>query len=316
VPRAGIVFAGIEYEHRKILTEIRARYPGIELVGCTTAGEISSISGNSDDSIGLVLIYSDTLKVKSGVGRNISEDPATAIRSALTKARNNEFQAPSLCLIFPDSYHASFQAIVDSLNSELGLNCPIFGGGAGTLESEKEPLQFYNQEVLRNALPFLLFYGELAFEFDVNNSWRPLGMRARVAEVSGTTVQKIGDMKALDFYRYYVGPHGDPAAEFPLAAVGRPGFFMRHPQGDSGYPHPRRIANFKKSFTGPCSDYGILFFRGIRPVAKKSNQPYAQQYDGNPPVGRKRQPAGCRRTKRPNHRIGFGVAQGGSPKHK
>ena len=40
VPQAGIVFAGIEYEHWKILTEIRARYPGLELVGCTTAGGV------------------------------------------------------------------------------------------------------------------------------------------------------------------------------------------------------------------------------------------------------------------------------------
>jgi len=120
-------------------------------------------------------------------------------------------------LIFPDSYHPSFQAIADSLNNELGSHCPVFGGGAGTLESEKAPLQFYGDEVLQNALPLLLFFGDLEFEFDVNNSWRPLGMRARVMAVSGTTVQIIGDMKALDFYRYYIGPHGDPAPEFPLA---------------------------------------------------------------------------------------------------
>jgi serine phosphatase RsbU (regulator of sigma subunit) len=239
-PQAGIVFAGIEYEHRKILTAIRARYPGIELVGCTTAGEISSISGNSDDSDGLVLIYSDTLEIKSGVGRNMSEDPAAAIRFALAHAKDRRSRTPSLCLIFPDSYNPSFQAIVDSLNTELGSACPVFGGGAGTLEAEKAPLQFYGDEVLQNALPLLLFFGDLELEFNVNNSWRPLGMRARVTEVSGTTVRLIGDMKALDFYRYYVGPHGHPAAEFPLAVfddIDENQFYVRAPMDfdeDSG----------------------------------------------------------------------------------
>ena len=248
-PQAGIVLAGIDYEHSEILTEIRARYPRLELVGCTTAGELSSISGNSDDSVALLLIYSDTLEIKSVVGRHISENPPVAIRSALDQARSSVSRSPSLCLIFPDSYNPSFQAIVDSLNTEIGPQCPIFGGGAGTLESDKEPLQFYNDEVLQNALPLLLFYGELAFEFDVNNSWRPLGMRARVAEVSGTAVQKIGDMKALDFYRYYVGPHGDPAAEFPLAVFDddENQFYVRAPVGfdeDSG----------SVSFAGPIPE--------------------------------------------------------------
>jgi serine phosphatase RsbU (regulator of sigma subunit) len=248
-PQAGIVLAGIEYEHLKILTEIRARYPRLELVGCTTAGEFSSMAGNSDDSVGLVLIYSDTLEVKSVVGRHISENPPVTIRSALDQARSSVSRSPSLCLIFPDSYNPSFQAIVDSLNTELGPQCPFFGGGAGTLESEKEPLQFYNDEVLQNALPLLLFYGELALEFNVNNSWRPLGMRARVTEVSGTTIQKIGDMKALDFYRYYVGPHGDPAAEFPLAVFDddENQFYVRAPVGfdeDSG----------SVSFAGPIPE--------------------------------------------------------------
>ena len=248
-PQAGIVLAGIDYEHSEILTEIRARYPRLELVGCTTAGELSSISGNSDDSVALLLIYSDTLEIKSVVGRQISENPPVAIRSALDQVRRSESRSPSLCLIFPDSYNPSFQAIVDSLNTEIGPQCPIFGGGAGTLESDKEPLQFYNDEVLQNALPLLLFYGELAFEFDVNNSWRPLGMRVRVAEVSGTAVQKIGDMKALDFYRYYVGPHGNPAAEFPLAVFDddENQFYVRAPVGfdeDSG----------SVSFAGPIPE--------------------------------------------------------------
>jgi serine phosphatase RsbU (regulator of sigma subunit) len=176
-------------------------------------------------------MYSDTIEIKSGIGRQVSDDPAAAVRAALAQAKSDASATASLCLMFPDTYHFSLQEIIDALNLELGSRCPVFGGGAGTLETEIAPLQFFKDKVLQNALPLLLFFGDLEFEFDVNNSWRPLGMRARVTEVSANVVQRIGDMKALDFYRYYVGPHGHPAAEFPLAvyAEDENQFYVRAP---------------------------------------------------------------------------------------
>ncbi len=41
-PQAGIVFAGVEFNHRQMLDEINRNFPEIDLIGCTTAGEFSS----------------------------------------------------------------------------------------------------------------------------------------------------------------------------------------------------------------------------------------------------------------------------------
>jgi phosphoserine phosphatase RsbU/P len=232
-PQAGVVFAGIEYQHQEILLEILGHFPGIELIGCTSAGELSSVSGCSDDSVGLMLFYSDAIEIRSGLGRQVSKDPAAAVRAAVVQANSRQSAEAALCLVFPDSYSGYSYEIINCLNAELGVHCPIFGGAAGTLDFERSPLQFFGTAVVQDAVPLLLFYGDIALEFDVGNSWQPLGMRAKVTEASGKSIKRIGDMKALDFYRYYVGPHGHPVAEFPLAVYedGATQFYIRTATG-------------------------------------------------------------------------------------
>jgi hypothetical protein len=119
-PQAGIVFAGTNFDHRKMLDEINHSFPQIELVGCTTAGEFSSNFGFSDDSIILMVFYSDDIEIKAGVGRNLSEDPEAAVKSAVTQAKENLSKQASICLAFPDGYNKSFYAIMKILNKELG----------------------------------------------------------------------------------------------------------------------------------------------------------------------------------------------------
>jgi len=73
--KAGILFAAIDFEHELILQEIYQVFPGIELIGCTTDGEISSILGFQQDSLTLMLFCSDTVELHAGVGYGVKENP-------------------------------------------------------------------------------------------------------------------------------------------------------------------------------------------------------------------------------------------------
>jgi len=65
VPKAGILFAAIDFHHALILQEIDSVFPGIDLIGCTTDGEMSSVLGFQQDSLTLILISSDTVEINS-----------------------------------------------------------------------------------------------------------------------------------------------------------------------------------------------------------------------------------------------------------
>ncbi|PMB27488.1 hypothetical protein CEN47_14995, partial [Fischerella thermalis CCMEE 5319] len=55
IPQAGMLFAAIDFDHALILKHINQVFPGIDLIGCTTDGEISSTLGFQQDSLTLIL---------------------------------------------------------------------------------------------------------------------------------------------------------------------------------------------------------------------------------------------------------------------
>src|SRR5271169_6249038 len=85
-PKAGLVFSAIDLEHDQVLDGILNAWPGLELIGCTTAGEMSSALGYRDDSVALVLFGSDSIEFASGIGRDVSKDVPSACRAAVESA--------------------------------------------------------------------------------------------------------------------------------------------------------------------------------------------------------------------------------------
>ena len=217
-PQAGIVFAAVNFDHRLMLDKIIDEFPGLNLIGCTTAGEFSSSYGFSDDSIILIVFYSDDIEIGIGISRSLSEDLEAAVQYAVDQASHNLSKRASICLAFPDGFNRSFDPIMRKLNLALGNACPVFGGAAGILwDEELMPLQFFNNEILVDAMPIMVFAGPLEYSFSIANSWKPVGKQAKITRAEGRLVKRIDDFKAVDFYQYYLGDHSEPAREFLLA---------------------------------------------------------------------------------------------------
>jgi sigma-B regulation protein RsbU (phosphoserine phosphatase) len=217
-PQAGIVFAAEDLDHRLVLQEIRNAFPGISLIGCTTAGELSSDLGFSDDSVSLTAFSSDTVSFHAAVARDVSSDPSASMRKALETLSADAVKDAGLCLMFPDPDCPAPEQLLQPLQDLLGREIPVFGGvAASPWESENPQLQFFAEEILTDAVPLMILSGDLSYAFAIANSWRPVGAKSTVTAVRGKEVRRIGDMSALGFYRHYLGPHTTPAFELPLA---------------------------------------------------------------------------------------------------
>ena len=44
-PRVGLLFISGDFDQRRILDTIAERFPGLDLIGCTTRGDMSSLAG-------------------------------------------------------------------------------------------------------------------------------------------------------------------------------------------------------------------------------------------------------------------------------
>ena len=140
--RAGLLFAAIDFDHQVILDAIGRRYPGLELIGCTTDGEVSSELGFCEDSATLILFASDTVDITAGVGRGLSRDVVGACRAAVQQSKGKTQKPPRLCLSAPEGLTAEGQSITATLQDAVGVDVPIVGALAGDQWRLKSTRQF------------------------------------------------------------------------------------------------------------------------------------------------------------------------------
>lgn len=217
-PTAGILFAADHYDHALAVKEIAAAFPGLELAGCTSSGEMSSAMGFSQDSMCLMLFASDTISIAGGIGLDLSKASGKAVRHAVVDARSRLDGEPSLCLIFPCILSGGIETVLSTLHETLGPGCKLFGGVAGAdAFAVDKVLQFSRENVYSDAVSVLLFAGSIRVASVICNSWEPVGYRSVIDEARGNRVKRIGGRTALQFFRESFGPFAVPLFEMPLA---------------------------------------------------------------------------------------------------
>ena len=235
-PRAGILFGAWDIDHQALVESVRRHYPGIELAGATTAGEMSSVIGFSEDSVALAVFAADSVEITAGIGRNLRADPADATREAVAMARSKATQPSRLCLVMPTIGGNEAGLIFDGLRAALGPGVPVVGGGASPEDpaatlGATESRQIVNDDVTRDSIAILLFSGDLDFSFGVETGWQGVGPRGVVTRVSPEGVLEIDGRPAIDFYARYLGT-GQPPIANPLAVFeggGSDRFYLRTP---------------------------------------------------------------------------------------
>lgn len=232
VPQAGVLFTAIDFDFPLILQEIQVAFPGIQLIGSTTNGEISSILEFQQDSITLMLFASDTVEMRAGVGLNVSKNPIQAARQAVEQAQANSKIPPKLCLTFPESLTSNGVLILEGLDRSLGEEIPIVGGMAADDYTFDRTRQFFQDRVLSDAIPVLLFWGELFVSHGIASGWTPISPPSLVTKVQGNVVYEIAGQPALNFYQYYLGAERFSANHTMHALAvfeGSDRFYMRAP---------------------------------------------------------------------------------------
>ncbi|PSB00632.1 FIST signal transduction protein [Merismopedia glauca] len=227
IPQAGILFAAIDFEHSLILQKINRVFPGIELIGGSTDGELSSVLGFEQDSLTLMLFSSDNLEIKAAVGRNVSQNPPEIAKKAADDAKQQLTRDLKFCIAIPESLTTSIVSILQGLEDSFG-KIPVFGGATADEWQYQQTYQFFKTEVLSDAVPMLLFAGDFLFSFGIAGGWHPIGKRSIVTKVDRNIIYEIDNEPALNFYHYYFN-NSAPDALYPLAVFppNETEFFLR-----------------------------------------------------------------------------------------
>lgn len=209
VPMAGLLFCGTEYAHNEVLERIHERFPRLQLIGCTTDGEMSSCGGFTEDAITLTLICSDNIRISAGYGAKAGAEPRAAAAAAVEMARKGLGGDPVLAIILPDGLTSSAFRILEGFAAVLGDGVPVVGGmSADRVAGAKDhysTYQFMGDKVLTDAVPVLLFSGPLVHSLGVESGWTPIGEKMTVTRSEANVLYTLDDTPAFELYVHYLG---------------------------------------------------------------------------------------------------------------
>ena len=147
-PNAVIVFSSVAYDQEKMLHGVRSVTKDAVLVGCSTAGEITTDGPAKRHSVAVMAIKGEGVSFYAGVGEHIAADPKAAGTAAADAVKK---QAPGgkldAFLMLPDVLAGNGADIVRGVLETLGAHFPVVGGAAGDDFEFKKTYQYLNDKV-------------------------------------------------------------------------------------------------------------------------------------------------------------------------
>ena len=220
-PQAGILYAAFDSFDPLIVTAVRDAFPGVAVMGSTSAAEVSSVGGFQEDSIMLALFASDSVDVTAGLGAGIGQDVVAACQTAANQALAGTQREPKLCLMFAEGLTDDPQRAIDALANALPDGVVIVGGGSARRDfsSPGLGLQFCNDVVVADGIVVLLFSGPIAFSTAIGTGWRTIGATGTVNRSGPGVVHEIDGRPAAEFLARYLDVTGPASFGNPLAVV-------------------------------------------------------------------------------------------------
>jgi hypothetical protein len=220
-PQAGILFAAFDSFDQSIVDAVVDAFPGVEVIGGTSAAEVSSVNGYLEDSITLSLFASDDVDITVGLGGGLAEDIDGACHAAASQALAATTKDPKLCIVLTEGLARDPQRVLRGIHKVLPSDVVIVGGASAQRDftSSTPGFQFRGNEVVHDGVALLLFSGPLAFSTAIGTGWRTLGAVGTVTRSEDGVLWEIDRRPAADFLSRYLDVSGPAAFGNPLSVV-------------------------------------------------------------------------------------------------
>jgi len=233
-PQAGILFSAFDSFDPAIIGAVRDAFPGVAVMGSTSAAEISS-DGYQEDSMTLALFASDTVDVTAGLGSGLGDDVDAACRAAARQALSGTNREPRVCIVLTETFVVDPQLTLDAMARALPKDVVIVGGTSSRRDfvTITPTYQFCDEVVATDGVAVLLFSGPVTYSTAVGTGWRTIGATGTVTRSDYGRVHEIDGRPALEFLARYLDVTGPASYGNPLSVVeaAGEGSYLRAIQG-------------------------------------------------------------------------------------
>ena len=225
MPEAGLllVFGSVDHLTRPgLFDKLRAAAPQASLLGCSTAGEITSQGVDEGSCVLTATKFEHTRLTEASTSLAGMEESFAA-----GERIGRQIAAPDLkaVLVFGPGVRINGSALVNGITSIIGSEIPITGGLAGDGGAFRQTFTLGAEGVDDNKVVAVGFCGDaLNFGHGSFGGWEPFGPARKVTRSAGNVLYELDGEPALEIYKRYLGEHaqGLPASGllFPFAMLG------------------------------------------------------------------------------------------------
>jgi hypothetical protein len=210
------------------LAEVRRRWPGALLFGCSTAGEIQDTEVRDDTLCATAVAFRGT-----GLrgARQRVESGSDSFEAGAALARQLPTEGLVHVLVLSDGLRVNGSALVRGLTSALPPQVTLSGGLSGDgarFQQTRVLLDGPAEEGLVAAVG--LYSRRLQVACSSLGGWDPFGPEREITRSRGNVLYELDGRSALELYKEYLGPH---AADLPSSGLLFP-LSLRLPDGTGG----------------------------------------------------------------------------------
>jgi hypothetical protein len=190
--------------------ELRAMFPRADIVGCSTAGQISRTDVRDDAVVAIAMSFADT---PLATVRIEVDDEAASRRHGAELASALRRDGLSAILIIADGLRVNGSELIAGVSDVVGPSVCVVGGLAGDDRHFETTVVGVNDEPRAGCIGAVGFYGQaLRLATGSAGGWDPFGPRRMITRSTGSTLYELDGEPALDLYERYLG---DEAAYLP-----------------------------------------------------------------------------------------------------
>lgn len=198
--------------------EVRARYPGAPVVGCSTSGEICGTSVR-DESLVVTAIRFEHTEIKLAQTTIGGSDDSLSAGKRLAQDLPHEQLVH--VLVLSDGLKVNGTELARGLRENLPEGVAVTGGMAGDGANFRHTQVCADGDPVEGLVAAVGFYGDrLKVGYGSLGGWDPFGPERLITRSKGNVLYELDGHSALELYKRYLGEHAAGPAEallFPLA---------------------------------------------------------------------------------------------------
>lgn len=209
-----IFMAAINYDFALLSKKIKERFPKSEVIGASTAGEISP-TGFTNNSVVLTTMSDSSTKVKGFLVENGSRYPISsksrienAVRECGIRTNDANSGKDAFAIAFINGVYNAEESILTTFYSVIKNDkFPLGGGTAGFTGSEAKTFVSYNGMTTQDGAAFLLVKTQCKFDVRQEDIFNSTGKSVFVSEsdVVNRTIAKFDGRPAKTVYAEKLG---------------------------------------------------------------------------------------------------------------